>query len=230
MATGIFRIFALKNKEMKKLTYLLFALVGFSLFVACNDEESYADQKKEERSAIARYLADSAVHVISESQFASQGYTTDVSKNEFVLFQSSGIYMQIVRKGCGSPIPDGKTVTVLCRFTERNLKTDSVQLSNEKDSRWDAVVDKMTVTRNSADYTGYFVKGESLLQAVYGNSSTVVPQGWLMPLGFINVGRPAKKGDEIAKVRIIVPHDKGHSYATQYVYPCLYDLTYELGR
>ncbi len=215
---------------MKKLTYLLLALVGITMIVACNDEESYADQKKEERSAIARYIADSAVSVISEEQFAAQGNTTDVSKNEFVLFSSSGIYMQIVRKGCGTPIANGKTVTVLCRFTERNLKTDSIQLTNQKDSRWDAVVDKMTVTRNSADYTGYFVKGESLLQAVYGGSSTAVPQGWLMPLGFVNVGRPADAGDEVAKVRIIVPHDKGHSYATQYVYPCLYDLTYELGR
>lgn len=215
---------------MKKLAYLLLALVVLTVFAACNDEESYADQKKEERSAIARYIADSSVTVINEATFAAQGYTTDVSKNEFVLFASSGIYMQIVRKGCGSPIANGKTVTVLCRFTERNLKTDSVQLSNEQDSRWDAVVDKMTVTRNSADYTGYFVKGESLLQAAYGNSSTAVPQGWLMPLGFINVGRPAKAGDEVARVRIIVPHDKGHAYATRYVYPCLYDLTYELGR
>ncbi len=215
---------------MKKITYFLLAIVALTAVVACSDEESYADQKKEERSAINRYIADSAVNVISETQFALQGNTTDVSKNEFVLFQSSGIYMQIVRKGCGSPIADGSTVTVLCRFTERNLKTDSIQLSNERDSRWDAVVDKMTVTRNSADYTGYFVKGESLLQSVYGNSSTAVPQGWLMPLGFINVGRPASASDEVAKVRIIVPHDKGHSYATQYVYPCLYDITYELGR
>lgn len=215
---------------MKKLTYLLLALFAMTAFVACNDDESYADQKKAERSAINKYIADSAVNVILETQFALQGNTTDVSKNEFVLFQSSGIYMQIVRKGCGEPIPNGKTVTVLCRFTEYNLKTDTIQLSNIRDSRWDAVVDKMTVTRNSADYTGYFVRGESLLQAVYGNSSTAVPQGWLMPLGFINVGRPAKEGDEVAKVRIIVPHDKGHAYATQYVYPCLYDITYELGR
>ena len=169
---------------MKKLTYLLLALFAMTAFVACNDDESYADQKKAERSAINKYIADSAVNVISETQFALQGNTTDVSKNEFVLFQSSGIYMQIVRKGCGEPIANGKTVTVLCRFTEYNLKTDTIQLSNIRDSRWDAVVDKMTVTRNSADYTGYFVRGESLLQAVYGGSSTAVPQGWLMPPGF----------------------------------------------
>ena len=115
---------------MKKLTYLLLALFAMTAFVACNDDESYADQKKAERSAINKYIADSAVNVISETQFALQGNTTDVSKNEFVLFQSSGIYMQIVRKGCGEPIPNGKTVTVLCRFTEYNLKTDTIQLSN----------------------------------------------------------------------------------------------------
>ncbi len=215
---------------MKKLTYLLLAIVGFSMLAACNDEVSYADQKKAEHSAINKYIADSAVSVISEEQFALQGQTTDVSKNEFVLFRSEGVYMQIVRKGCGTPIADGETVTVLCRFTERNLKTDSVQLTNMVNATWYHFVDKMTVTRNSADYTGYFVKGSSLMQAAYGGSSTAVPEGWLMPFEYINLGRPAQDGDEVAKVRIIVPHDKGHSYATQYVYPCLYDITYERGR
>ena len=215
---------------MKKLTYLLLALVGITSLVACSDEESYADQKKAEHAAINKYIADSSVSVISEEQFALQGNTTDVSKNEFVLFRSEGVYLQIVRKGCGSPIADGETVTVLCRFTERNLKTDSLQLSNLVGTSWDAIVDKMTVTRNSADYTGYFVKGSSIMYSVYGGSSTTVPEGWLLPLGYINLGRPSNDGDEVAKVRVIVPHDKGHSYATQYVYPCLYDITYERGR
>ena len=116
---------------MKKLTYLLLALFAMTAFVACNDDESYADQKKAERSAINKYIADSAVNVISETQFALQGNTTDVSKNEFVLFQSSGIYMQIVRKGCGKKIKSGETATVLVRFTERDLLTDTITLSNQ---------------------------------------------------------------------------------------------------
>ena len=53
---------------MKKLTYLLLALFAMTAFVACNDDESYADQKKAERSAINKYIADSAVNVISETQ------------------------------------------------------------------------------------------------------------------------------------------------------------------
>ena len=37
--------------------------------------------------------------VISERQFFDQDTMTDVSKNEFVLLESSGIYLQIVEKG-----------------------------------------------------------------------------------------------------------------------------------
>lgn len=214
---------------MRKLTYMLLLLLGMVTFMSCNDDETYADQKKSERSAINRYIADSAVTVISEQQFAAQNYTTDVSKNEFVLFATTGVYMQIVRKGCGGPLADGETATILCRFTERNLKTDSIQLSNMVDARYDGVVDKMTVTRNSADYTAYFVRGSSLMQYVYGGTSTTVPQGWLVPLSFINLGRPSSPTDEVAKVRVIVPHEMGQSLATQYVYPCLYDITYERG-
>ena len=39
--------------------------------------------------------------------------------------------MQIVEKGTGEVIKKGETATVLCRFTERNLLRDTVQLSNQ---------------------------------------------------------------------------------------------------
>ena len=60
--------------------------------------------------------------------------------------------------------------------------------------------------------------------------SASVPAGWLVPLTYINLGRPINEGDEIAKVRLIVPHTQGQAYASQNVYPCLYDITYERGR
>jgi len=60
-------------------------------------------------------------------------------------------------------------------------------------------------------------------------SSTSVPAGWLVPLTYINIGRPLKDGDEIAKVKIIVPHSEGQSYASEYVYPCYYKITYMRG-
>ena len=215
---------------MRKQIFIIIALIAAVGFSSCRHTETYAEQKEKERSAINRYIADSAVAVISEAQFVSQDYTTNLSRNEFVLFESTGVYMQVIRKGCGEKLKDGETATVLCRFTERNLLTDSIQLSNEV-LVWASIVDKMTVKNNSGTFTASFILGNSLMLQAYGTSTnTAVPAGWLVPLAYINLGRPQKEGDEIAKVRLIVPHSQGHSYATQSVYPCLYDITYERGR
>ena len=75
---------------MRKLIFYVLGIVSMASFVACNDTETYAEQKEQERSAINKYIADSAVNVISEAKFYAQDSTTDVSKNEFVLFESSG--------------------------------------------------------------------------------------------------------------------------------------------
>ena len=214
---------------MKKLIYLLIAFIGIFSFGSCNDTETYAEQKEYERSLINKFIADSGVVVISESQFFSQDSSTDVSKNEFVLFESSGVYMQLIRKGCGTKLKNGETATVLCRFKERNLKrgADSVQLTNENLKNV-TVCDKMTVKNTSGTFTASFINGASLMYQTYGSAS--VPSGWLVPLSYINLGRPVNDGDEIAKVRLIVPHTQGQSYASQSVYPCIYDITYERGR
>ena len=138
--------------------------------------------------------------------------------------------MQIVRNGCGEKIKDGETATVLCRFTEKNILTDSIQLSNDI-LQYNSIVDKMSVTNTSGAFTASFIYGESVMNWVYGSSSnTTVPTGWLVPLPSIKVGRPVAITDEIAKVKLIVPHDMGQSYATSSVYPCYYIVTYERGR
>ena len=211
---------------MRKLSMLLLALVGAVVFTSCSDSETYADQKKKERSAINSYIAKNGIKVISEDEFFKDSLT-DTTKNEFVLFESSGVYMQIIRKGCGEKIKDGENATVLCRFTERNLMTDSLQLSNDIIS-YASLVDKMNVKRNSGTFTASFDASSSVMYSVYG--STSVPSGWLVPLAYIKLGRPASENDQIAKVRIIVPHAQGQQYAVQGVYPCLYDITYERGR
>ena len=92
---------------MKKTLFALLALVGIMIFVSCNNSETYADKKKKERSAINQFIADSAVNVISEATFFAQDSTTNVSRNEYVLFNSSGVYMQIVRKGTDSKWESG---------------------------------------------------------------------------------------------------------------------------
>lgn len=218
---------------MRKLVYTMMLVAGLVVLAACNDTETYAEQKEKEVSAINKFIADSAVNVISETVFAAQGNTTDVSKNQFVLFEASGVYMQIVRKGCGEKIKPGETVTVLCRFQERNLLigADSITLTNDI-LEYAAIVDKMSVTNTSGTFQGSFDTASSLMYAVYGRSqnNTAVPSGWLVPFTYINVGRPVKETDETAKVRLIVPHKQGHLSATSRVAPYLYDLTFERGR
>ena len=208
---------------MKKNVFVLLLLGVAVMFASCHDKETYADQKKRERTAIAKFLTDSTIKVITESEFEVNGRTTDVTKNEYVLFPSSGVYMQIIRKGCGEFIKDGETTTVLCRFKETNILTDSVQLSNNY-YYYAMIPDKMSVKNSSGSYTASFING--LMFTTYGAS---VPAGWLVPMPYVRIGRATSADEEIAKVKLIVPHTQGHTYAASGVYPCLYEITYERG-
>ncbi|MBQ8657465.1 MAG: DUF4827 domain-containing protein [Prevotella sp.] len=205
---------------MKKSAYALVALLALVLFASCNNYETYGDLKKKERAAISQFIIDKSINVISEAQFNSQGQTTDVSKNEFAYLEKSGIYMQIVRKGCGNMLEESKTVNVICRFSEFNILTDSMQVRNDLNPR---IYDTMSVRRTGSTFTASFLSG--MMMSAYGSSS--VPAGWLVPLLYINVGRPVNEGDEIAKVNLIVPHTQGQAYANSSVYPCYYTITYE---
>lgn len=212
---------------MKKIVSLMFTvLCGVLVLASCSDYETYADQKKKENAAINAYIADNNVKVISEETFAAQGYTTDTLKNEFVLFDSNGIYLQIIRKGCGTPLKSGETSDVLIRFDEYNLLGDSLQLSNNN-LYFSSIAERMSVTNTSGTFSGSFDTTSSIMYSAYSSSS--VPSGWLYPLTYVNLGRPEKDDDEIAKVRVIVPSAQGQYNASSNVYPCLYNLTYERG-
>ena len=201
----------------------MMALAALLMLVACNDSETYADQKDKERDAINKFIKAQGINVISESEF-NRDTITDVSKKEFVLFENTGIYMQIVRRGCGEKIKNGQTVNVLCRFNEYNLLKDSLKLSNNVIAN-SSLPDKMSVTNTLGTFNATFVSG--LMLQTYGTSS--VPAGWLTPLTYINIGRLLKEGDQFAKVNLIVPHSQGTQYALSNVYPCYYELTYEKG-
>lgn len=197
-------------------------LAAMLLVVGCNDYETYGEKKEKERDAISKFISDSAFVIIPESQFHEQGDSTNVAARQFVYLEKSGIYMQIVRKGCGNMIADGENLTLLCRFTEIGFMNGSSQ-SNAYSYVFD--VDKMYIYRTGSTYTGSFTSG--LMYSTYGAS---VPSGWIIPLNYIKVGRPASATDEIAKVRLIVPHSQGHSTASSNVYPYYYEITYERGR
>lgn len=211
----------------KQLNLIIMTLLAVVTLASCSDSVTYADLKKKERNAINRYISNQKIQKISEAKFEKQGFTTDTTKNEYVLFESNGVYMQIVRKGEGVSLKPGETATVLCRFKEYNiLEGDSaLQLTNILQYNWQ--VDKMTVKNTSGTFKASFISGESLMYTKY--SSKAVPSGWLVPLSYINLGR-IPKGEEIAKVRLIVPHTQGQSDALKNVYPCLYEITYALGR
>jgi len=210
----------------KTISFVLFALTAMT-FAGCNDTETYADQKEDERNNINNYISNHGINVISEETFYAQDSTTNLANNEYVLFESSGVYMQIVRKGCGEKIKNGESTTVLCRFIETNIEEDAVSLTNDF-YYYGIWVDKMTVTNSGGTFTASFVStSESLLANNYG--STSVPSGWLTPLTFINVGRPSSEDEQIAAVNLIVPHSQGHSTASSYVTPYHYYITYERG-
>ncbi len=206
--------------------YVALALATLLLLSACSDTETYADKRKKEDAAINAYIADNNVKVISEDTFAAQDYTTNLDQNEFVLFDSNGIYLQIIRRGCGDKLKDGETADILCRFTEYNLLGDSLQLSNDN-LYYSSIPEIMTVVNSSGTFTGSFNTESSLMYVAY--SSTSVPSGWLYPLTYVNIGRPVNDDDEISKVNVIVPSAQGQYYASANVYPCLYTLTYERG-
>ncbi|MCR5077728.1 MAG: DUF4827 domain-containing protein [Prevotella sp.] len=211
---------------MKKITFLLVMLAGVLAFSSCNKTETYAEQLDRERDAINAYIVKQGINVINEAQFEKQGNTTDVSKNQYVLFSSSGVYMQLVKKGTGTPIRKGETATVLCRFSERNLLTDTLQLTNNV-LYYSGVVDKMSVTNTSGTYTASFDASSSVMYNAY--RSTSVPAGWLVPMTYVNLGRLATASSELAHVKLIVPSQQGQINASQSVYPCFYDLTFQRG-
>ena len=219
---------------MNKIIYTLLFVFGLISLTSCNDYETYADLKEKEQDAISNFIAREGIQVIDELTFKNQGETTDTTRNQFVYMSRTGVYMQIVRKGCGSQLEDKKSVSILCRFMEKNLLTDSILIRNDQKSSFylsnvgkfvDAsqYVDKMYVTRNGSTITAMFESG--MMQSYH--SSTSVPGGWLVPLNYINVGRPEKEGDQIAKVRLIVPHSQGTADASSTVFPCYYEISYE---
>jgi len=204
---------------MKQFITTILSLLCLLVFTACNDYETYGDKKEKERKAIREFISREGINVISETQFKENGNVTDTTRNEFVYLNNTGVYMQIVHQGCGTPIKDGEVNDLLIRFVEVNL-IDSSAVYNDV-SPYD--VDVMNIRRSGNTFTASFTAG--LMLNTYRSES--VPSGWLVPFSYINVGRPRSATDHIAQVRLIVPHSQGHSIASSYVYPYYYQISYQ---
>ena len=213
--------------KIRNITLLAVLLCCIATLFSCKDSDTYADQKERERSTISKYIRDNNIKVISEEEFLAKDTVTDLSKNEYVLFTNTGVYMQIVNRGVGEILKHNENTNILCRYKEINLLTDSLQSSNI-DMAFASLVDKMTVRRYYSTYTASFDHSSSLMARIY--NSTSVPNGWLVPLAYIKLGRLVNDTDNLAKVNLIVPHSEGQANASQRVYPCFYTITYQRGK
>lgn len=233
--------------RMKKTRVFVTAMALAALiFQSCNDGKTYAEYREDEIDAINAWISTHDYDIISESEFYAQDTMT--AENQFVLFEESGVYMNIVEKGKGkSVLPDG-SYSILSRYFEIAMQnredmfnlgdtlTGNMNLYNYTNyianSSWSLPMymlhpEEYKVTINGESYSGAFTESY-IMNAVY--ESTSVPSGWLLPLRYIKPARTSSSTD-VARVRLIVPHEEGTvNYASRFVYPCYYEITYNLGK
>ena len=200
--------------------------LGWGLaFQSCNNGVTYAELKESEREAIQRFIELNDVKVIDEDQFAEQDSTTNLANNEYVLFKESGVYMQVVERGNGEVLENGRH-EILVRYVEEQIvedgNTDTMSFNTMGNDSQHPDVFMLTKDKNSmsASFTG-----SGSMSNTHG--SAYVPTGWLIPLNYLKVGREISGR---SKVRLIVPHSEGTSSASNQVFPCYYEIIYQLSR
>ena len=206
-----------------KIAFLLLAvvLVG-QAFTACRHTKTYAEKKEDERKAINRFIDKHNITVISEDDYCANDTVTDTLKNEFVLFEGSGIYMQVINRGGGKLMKDGRH-EIIFRFNMSRIYENGI------DSIWNTNLygtpdpDVMIVTKSGTTFSGTLSQGE--LMRAWGEATA--PTGIIFPFKYLKVGRLM---GERGKVRLIVPHSESFMQIKRYVYPCYFEITYQLGR
>lgn len=207
---------------MKKINILLISVFLLSLtFQSCSNSKTYAEQKKDEKESIQRYIEKNNINVITLNQFLNQDTTTNVANNEYVLFDENGVYMQVINRGDGEIIEDGSK-NILARYVEEEIAldgtTDTLSLNTISNIATDP--DEFRLTVFDGSFSGTFISG--IMSQYY---SSAVPAGWLVPFKYIKVGRAI---DKRTKLKLIVPHSQGQITATGSVYACVYEITYQL--
>ena len=201
-------------------------ILGLGLFSqSCNNSKTYAELKEEEREAIQRFIELNEIKVIDQDQFESQDSMTNVAANEYVLFDETGVYMQVVEKGNGELLEDGR-YEILVRYMEKQIALDGTTdtLSFNSNGNWFPHPDEFIVTKQDNSYSASFGANGAMYEA---HGSAYVPAGWLLPLNYLKVGREISGR---SKIKLILPHSQGTSTASGQVFPCFYEITYQLSR
>ena len=212
---------------MKKLGLLLMMTVGLGMsFQSCDDSKTYAELKEEEREAIKRYIELNNIKVIDENQFKEQDSTTNVANNEYVLFAESGVYMQVLERGNGEVIEDGR-YEILTRYWELVINEDGTAdtISSNMNGNYYPHPDEFKLTKLGNSLSASFVGSGGAMYQTHGSAS--VPSGWLLPLNYLKVGRTISGR---SRVNLIVPHSRGTSTASSQVVPCYYEILYQMSR
>ena len=212
---------------MKKLRVLLMMAVGLGMFFqSCDDSKTYAELKEEERDAIKRYIELNNIKVIDENQFKEQDSTTNLANNEYVLFAESGVYMQVVERGNGELLGDGR-YEILTRYWESVINDGGTAdtISSNMNSNYYSHPDEFRLTKSGNSMSASFVGSNGAMYQTHGSAS--VPSGWLLPLNYLKVGRTISGR---SRVNLIVPHSRGTSTASSQVVPCYYELIYQMSR
>jgi len=206
---------------MKKLIYIALGFAVFSSFLSsCKDDEiTYAEQKEREAKQVREWLDNHDIDVITLADFLKDTITNnpetgpDKTRNEYVLFEDNGVYMQIVRRGEGRMINSDETWYMNARYSEVYVGTGDTMTMNiyQQDP------DVFYVKRTGGNYTASFKSG--IMALSYGYS---VPNAWIMTMPYIKPG--LLNGSSAAKVRLIAPHNQGTQTAAQSVYPTFYEI------
>ena len=210
---------------MKKFGIFLVFVLGIIGFQSCDDSKTYAELKEEEREAIKRFIEVEGIKVIDEDTYTEQDSVTNVANNEFVFFDESGVYMQIIERGKGEMLEDGRH-EMLVRYVETQIAEDGTidTISLNTMANLYAHPDVFMLTKQKNSLSASF-SGNGAMSSTHG--SAYVPSGWLIPLNYLKVGREISAR---SKIKLIVPHSEGTSTASQQVVPCFYEITYQLSR
>ena len=181
--------------------------------------------KEDEREAIQRFIELNDIKVIDEDQFAEQDSTTNVADNEYVLFAESGVYMQVVERGKGDLLEEGRH-EILVRYLEKRIVEEGTAdtLSLNTISNLYPHPDEFILTKEKNSLSASFSNGGAMYST---HSSAYVPSGWLLPLNYLKVGREISGR---SKIKLILPHSEGTATASSQVFPCYYEITYQLSR
>ena len=198
---------------MKKLFYLSVLLYALSFGLqSCNDGKTYAEMKEEEADAINKFILENDIKVISEKEFIENDTVT--KENEFVLFDKSGVYMNIQYRGDGEILKEGR-YNISSRFLEICIKDVEELGFSAGDTLAHNIYSPysenfLLTIGSSGSYSASFTDmAQSSMYSFYETAD--FPSGWLVPFAYLKMKSyiSAPPSDKIARVRLIVPHSEG---------------------